>query len=293
MLDSRRLIDPADAHGGNRSRLTRREALAFAAVAALRAVRTSAQEAALEFDGIDHVEFYVSQVQRTRDFLSAVFGTAVLVNASAAKSYVKVGSGYLAFERPRTEGGPLTTDHVSMAIRNIEMPRVHALLDAKGIAYRDYPSGRDTAILDGDGIRTQLSPANGWSLLKPPNFVPDAVVLREQPVFRATGIEHILLNVTDPDAAARFYEKVFGAQSRRLNDRTWFQVGRSRVGLQKTADGEHAGVHHIGVAAEAFNYDLAVARLRALGATVERPEIQGAPAFRDPDGMLVQVNAAA
>jgi catechol 2,3-dioxygenase-like lactoylglutathione lyase family enzyme len=285
------LIDPADTQQGRRSRLTRREALSLAGAAALWVARPSAQEAALEFDGIDHVEFYVSQVQRTRDFLAAVFGTTLLVNATAAKSYVKVGSGYFAFERPRTEGGPLTTDHVSMAIRNIEMPRVHALLDARGIAYRDYPSGRDTAILDGDGISTQLSPPNGWSLLKPPNFAPDAIVLREEPVFRPTGIEHVLLNVTDPDAAARFYAKVFGVESRRLNDRSWFQVGRSRLGLQKTADGDHVGVHHVGVAAEPFAYDVAVARLRALAATVERPEIQGAPSFRDPDGMLVQVKA--
>ncbi len=275
-----------------RQRLTRREALYFVGAAALSAARTSAQEAALEFDGIDHVEFYVSQVQRTRDFLAAVFGPTVLVNATAAKNYVKVGSGYFAFERPRTEGGPLTTDHVSMAIRNIEMPRVHALLDAKGIAYRDYPSGRDTAILDGDGIRTQLSPPNGWSLLKPPNFLPDAAVLREEPVFRATGIEHALLNVTDPDAAARFYEKVFGIESRRSDDRIWFQVGRSRLGLQKTTGGAHSGVHHLGVVAEPFNYDVVVARLHALGATVERPEIQGAPSFRDPDGLLVQVSGA-
>jgi len=287
------LLAAADTRRGSRPRLTRREALSLVAAAALSAARTSAQDAALEFDGIDHVEFYVSQVQRTRDFFAAVFGTTLLVNATAAKNYVKVGSGYFAFERPRTEGGLLTTDHVSMAIRNIEMPRVHTLLDARGIAYRDYPSGRDTAILDDDGIRTQLSPPNGWSLLKPPTFVPDAVVLREEPVFRPTGIEHILLNVTNPDAAARFYQKVFGVASRRSNDRTWFQVGRSRLGLQKTAAGAHAGVHHVGVAAEPFNYDVAVARLRALGASVERPEIQGAPSFHDPDGMLVQVNAIA
>ena len=56
---------------------------------------------------------------------------------------------YLAFEKPRTAGGPLLTDHVSVAIRNIDMARVHALLESRAIAYRDYPSGRDTAILDG------------------------------------------------------------------------------------------------------------------------------------------------
>lgn len=57
--------------------------------------------------------------------------------------------------------------------------------------------------MDADGIRTQLSPENGWSFLKPPTFVPDAVVLQAEPVFRATGIEHVLLNVADPEPPER------------------------------------------------------------------------------------------
>jgi catechol 2,3-dioxygenase-like lactoylglutathione lyase family enzyme len=254
------------------------------------AARPSAQEASLDFDAVDHVEFYVSQVERTRNFFATVFGSTLLKNASAAKSYVKIGSAYMAFERPRTAGGPLTTDHVSVAIRNIEMARVHAFLDSQGIEYRDYPSGRDTAIVDGDGIRTQLSPQNGWSVLKPPTFVTDAVVLQEEAVFRPKGIEHVLLNVADPEASVRFYEKVFGPVSRRNNNRVWFQAGRSRIGLLKTPEGQRPGVNHFCVSAEPFNYDTAVARLAALGAKVEPPELPGAPSFRDPDGMLVQVS---
>ena len=271
-------------------RLTRREVLTAMGAGLLAAGRSAAQNAPLEFDAIDHVEFYVSQVERTRDFFAAVFGSAVLKNASAAKSYLRLGSAYMAFERPRSAGGALTTDHVSVAIRNIEMPKVHAMLDSRGIAYRDYPSGRDTAIVDGDGIRTQLSPENGWSYLKPPTFAPDSVVLREDAIFRPTGIEHVLLNVADPEAAAMFYEKVFGAVSRRNNNRIWFTVGRSRIGLLKTPDGQRAGVNHFCVSAAPFDYNRAVARLAALGATVEPPELPGAPSFRDPDGMLVQVS---
>jgi catechol 2,3-dioxygenase-like lactoylglutathione lyase family enzyme len=251
----------------------------------------SAQEASLEFDAVDHVEFYVSDVERARDFLAKVFGSTLLKNASASKSYVKIGSAYLAFERPRTPGGPLTTDHVSVAIRNIEMARVHAFLDSRGIAYRDYPSGRDTAIVDGDGVRTQLSPENGWSFLKPPTFAPDAVVLQQEAVFRPTGIEHVLLNVADPEASVRFYEKVFGPVAASNNNRVWFRVGRSRLGLLKTPEGQRPGVNHFCVSAEPFNYDAVVARLAALGARVEPPELPGAPSFRDPDGMLVQVSA--
>ena len=270
---------------------TRREALCAIGAALFSAVRPSAQAGPLEFDGIDHVEFYVSQVERTRDFFASVFGNTVLRNASAAKNYLKVGSAYLAFERPRTAGGLLTTDHVSVAIRNIDMTRVHAVLDSHGIPYRDYPSGRDTAVVDGDGIRTQLSPQDGWGFLRPPTVTPDAVVVREEPVFRAAGIEHVLLNVADPEASARFYEKIFGPVALRNNNRIWFRVGRSRVGLLETPDGQRPGVNHFCVSAAPFDYDAVVARLAALSAKVEPPELPGSPSFRDPDGMLVQVSA--
>jgi catechol 2,3-dioxygenase-like lactoylglutathione lyase family enzyme len=271
-------------------RLTRRQAIYTIGAGVFAAARPAAQAATLDFDAVDHVEFYVSEVERTRNFFAALFGNTVLKNASASKSYVRIGSAYLAFERPRIAGGPLITDHVSVAIRNIEMARVHTFLNSRGIAYRDYPSGRDTAIVDADGIRTQLSPENGWSFLKPPTFTPDAVVLEEAPVFRPTGIEHVLLNVADLEASVRFYEKVFGAVSRRDNNRVWFQLGRSRIGLSKTPEGQRPGVHHFCVSVEPFKYDAVVARLAARGATVESPERPSVPTFRDPDGMRVQVS---
>ncbi len=169
------------------------------------------------------------------------------------------------------------------------MAQVHAALDSRGVPYRDYPSGRDTAVVDADGIRTQLSPEDGWSFLRPPTFAPEAVVIREEPVFRPAGIEHVLLNVADPDASARFYEKIFGPVALRRNNRIWFRVGRSRVGLLKTPEGQRHGVNHFCVSAAPFDYDAVVARLTALGAKIEPPELPGAPSFRDPDGMLVQV----
>src|SRR5207237_9194744 len=103
--------------------LTRRDALCAIGAGMFSVVHPSAQEASLQFDAVDHIEFYVSQVERTRDFFARVFDSTILKNASASKNYVKIGSSYMAFERPRTAGGPLTTDHVSVAIRNIEMAR--------------------------------------------------------------------------------------------------------------------------------------------------------------------------
>ena len=264
--------------------VTRRQVLGLVGAGAL-----YAQTSPLQFAALDHIEFYVSDVEKSRDFFVRLFGNTVLKNTSASKKYLKLGSAYMAFERPRTAGGAITVDHFSASIRNMDMARVHAHLEAQGIAYRDYPSGRDTAVTDADGTRTQLSPENGWSVLVPPNFTPESVAVREEPIFRATGIEHILLNVGDPERAAAFYEKIFGPVTSRNNNRTWFQIGGSRLGLLKTPDGQKAGVNHYCVQAEAFDYAAVVKRLEAMGAKVEPAEVAGAPSFRDPDGSLMQV----
>lgn len=243
----------------------------------------------LNFVAIDHIEFYVSNVDRSRDFFVRLFGYTVLRNSTASKRYLKLGAAYMAFERAGTEGGANAVDHISCSIRELDMARLHAHLEARGIPYRDYPSGRDTAITDPDGVRVQLSPENGWRFLTAPNFMPDAVGLKDEPVFRPTGIEHVLLNVTDPERSAVFYEKIFGPVSARANNRIWFQVGLSRIGLRQTPPGQRTGVDHYCVSAEAFSYDLVVQRLQDLGVKVEPAELPGAPSFRDPDGALVQV----
>ena len=259
--------------------LTRRETLGLLAAGTL-----SAQTSPLQFAALDHIEFYVSDVEKSRDFFVRLFGNTVLKNASASKRYLKLGSAYMAFER-----GAIAVNHFSASIRNMDMAKVHAHLEARSIPFRDYPSGRDTAVLDPDGTRTQLSPANGWSILVPPNFTPETVAQPAEPIFRPTGIEHILLNVTDPEASAAFYEKFFGPETLRNNNRIWFQIGASRVGLLKTPDGQRPGVNHYGVQAAAFDYDAVVRRLEAMGARVEPAEVAGAPSFRDPDGSLMQV----
>ncbi len=263
---------------------SRREALLLLGAGAFGARTASAQQK-LEFAALDHIEFYVSNVERSRDFFVPIFGNTLLRNVNLGKRYLKLGAAYMAFEaRPE-----IRVDHFSAAIRNLEMPAVHAFLEARGVAYRDYPSGRDTAVTDADGIRTQLSPEDGWDILKPPNFVPEAVALAGEPVFRPKALDHILLNVADPEASVSFYEKIFGPVSERANNRIWFQVGASRVGLLRTPEAQRAGVHHFCVAVEPFDYDAATRRLAAMGAKVENPDVANAPEFRDPDGSLIQV----
>ena len=241
------------------------------------------------FASLDHVEFSASDLMRTVAFYTRIFGNDLYKNKRVDKHYLKLGPTYLGIDKGVA---PLKIDHHSVGIANLDMAAVHAYLERQGVPYKDYPSGRDTSFIDPDGTKTQLSAEHSWSSMVPNTAAPEEFAIEGPPIFRATGMEHILLNVSDPEKSAEFYARIFGPVSRRNNNRIWFQIGTSRVGLLKTPAGAKAGVNHYCVSAEAFEYAATVKKLEQAGAKMEEPEIAGAPQFRDPDGYLVQVMPA-
>ncbi|HEY2843299.1 MAG TPA: VOC family protein, partial [Bryobacteraceae bacterium] len=153
----------------------------------------------------------------------------MLKNNKTTRRYVQIGASYLAMDK-----GALRVDHFCAGIPTFDVAAVHAILDAKGVPYRDFPSGKDLAVADPDGTRLQLATDKGWALLLGGTASPDtalAEAVAGEPIFRPTGIEHILLNVTDPEKSAAFYEKILGPVTQRNNNRIWFQAGTSRIGL--------------------------------------------------------------
>jgi catechol 2,3-dioxygenase-like lactoylglutathione lyase family enzyme len=120
---------------------------------------------------------------------------------------------------------------------------------------------------------------------------PEASPEVASPIFQPTGLDHILLNVSDLPKSVAFYARIFGpATQPDNNNRTWFQAGKSRIGLLQAPAGTKPGVNYYCVSAAAFNFAAALKNLEEAGARVERPEIAGAPQFHDPDGLLVRVS---
>jgi catechol 2,3-dioxygenase-like lactoylglutathione lyase family enzyme len=266
-------------------RLLRREALGMlgaGAIAVRRAV--AADSPGMHFTALDHVEFLVSDVEKSTAFYARVFGNTVLKNNKTTRRYVKIGASYLAMDK-----GQVHVDHFCAGIPGFDVASVHAALDAKGIAYRDFPSGKDLAVPDPDGTRLQLATDNGWAQLLTGTASPETISIGGEAVFRSKGIDHILLNVTDPEKSAAFYEKILGPVTQRNNNRIWFQAGTGRIGLLKTPAGEKAGVNHYCVSVEKFDYDAAVKKLQQAGVKLDTPEIAGSPDLRDPDGYRVQI----
>jgi catechol 2,3-dioxygenase-like lactoylglutathione lyase family enzyme len=268
---------------------TRRELLALLGAGAV----ASAAEPPLAFTALDHVETSTPDSAKSAAFYARVFGGPVWKNNSTARRYVMLGPCYIAIENGRQ---PLGVDHFSVGIDGYQITDIHNFLDKRGIAYRDYPSGNDLNVTDPDGIHVQLSADNTWSQLKGRTASPEPGGDFGTAIFQPAGLDHILLNVSDPVKSTEFYAKIFGPVTQRntpRNDnRIWFQAGKSRIGLLQTPAGQKPGVNHFCISAAAFDYAAVAKRLAEVSAEVEAPEIAGEPEFRDSDGLLVQVLAA-
>lgn len=271
------------------SRLIGRRAALGALAAAAWAIRKApaATGSGLGPNGIDHVEFPVSNVEKSVAFYTRVFGNTVLKNNKTTRRYVKIGPGFLAMDK----GPEMRVDHFCAGIQGFDVGAVHSYLAEHGIAYKDYPSGRDLYVSDPDGTRLQFGADNSWNQLTAGTASPEAMPDSEEPIFRSTGFDHILLHVSDPEKSEAFYTKVLGPVTQRNNNRTWFQAGKCRIGLLRLPAGQRPGVNHYCVSAAPFNYDAVMKRLEQAGAKLEEPEVKGAPEFRDPDGYLLQVMA--
>jgi catechol 2,3-dioxygenase-like lactoylglutathione lyase family enzyme len=267
--------------------IKRREAiLALGAGAFARWARAAVSDSPLRFTALDHVEISVPDSAKSAALYARVFGGPIWKNNKTPRRYVKLGPAYIAIEQGRE---PFGVDHFSAGIEGYRIADIHSYLDQLGIAYKDYPSGKDLNVTDPDGIHVQLSADNTWSQLQGGTASPEPGDTGAQSIFSPRGLDHILLNVSDPEKSTAFYEKIFGPVARRNNNRIWFQAGRSRVGLLKVPAGQRPGVNHFCVSAASFDYDAATKSLATSSARLEKPEVADAPEFRDSDGLLVQV----
>ncbi len=113
-----------------------------------------------------------------------------------------------------------------------------------------------------------------------------------------TGLNELVLEVADLDAAARFYTEVLGfpVQSR-SEKRVWVLVGeRSRIGLWTPqvgiADGRGGAHVHYAMHVPEADYDAAVATLRERGYDSHEEDFgeSGRAAYvEDPDGNVVEL----
>ena len=267
------------------NRFDRRQAIAM--LGALAAGRSfAAPEQSLQFSALDHVALAVADPAKSAAFYSRIFGGSVLKDKQTSRRYVKVGPCYVAMAPPAQGQEGHRVDHICAGIPGFQTANVKSYLEQRGLAVRESAVGLFVA--DTDGIQVQLFSDNSWNEIQR-TAAPEPISSSGEPIFRPTGLDHLLLRTPDPEKSVAFYEKLFGPVTQRSNGRIWFQAGKSRIGVAAVESGKHVGVDHFCVSSPAFDYAAVTAKLEQAGATVQTPEIAGWPEFRDPDGILVQV----
>jgi catechol 2,3-dioxygenase-like lactoylglutathione lyase family enzyme len=279
-------------------KVSRREALGIlgasaSGAGALMTSKLSAAEPNPHFAALDHVGLTVADSQKTATFFARVFGNVVYKEAMNERRYVKLGPCYAsmapvnaaaAAKRPPPN---YRVDHICPGIHAFDNAAVKRYLESQNVSFRPV-EGFGPFVPDPDGLTIQLWTENSWSLsIK--NSALESQPVTGEPIFQPTGIEHLLVQVTDPETSAKFYEKLFGPVTQRANNRIWFRAGRSRIGLSALPSGQRSGVNHFCVSAAAFDHDAVTKKLQQAGAKLEKPEVAGSPEFRDPNGILVQV----
>ena len=119
-----------------------------------------------------------------------------------------------------------------------------------------------------------------------------AVASQEAPpksTFKATGLDHIALSVTDVARSRAFYEKHLGLtiMSDGGERSCFLHCGKNFVALFRSKE---PAMHHYCYAINDYEPATVVEKLRAVGLTVRRT--QNRVYFDDPDGLEVQVAAA-
>jgi hypothetical protein len=208
----------------------------------------------------------------------------VLKNQRTERRYVRLGSAYIAMD----QGQAVHLDHVCAGIPNFQIADAHQYLTERSVAFRDYPSGRDTAVTEPGGQRLQLAADHGWDLLLTGTAAPETVAIPDAPAFTPLSLESVLLRVPDLQASARFFTQILGEASSQAGDR-WFSVGNSRLGLRAAGS---SGLEFIRVSVRPFATDSAVSVLQKAGArdvkSIARSEVE----FADSDGYRWRVTAS-
>ena len=108
--------------------------------------------------------------------------------------------------------------------------------------------------------------------------------------FRATGLDHVALDVRDVPRSRDFYIKHLGLEVIRESGEDNCFLGSGGGFFLTLFRGEEPGLNHYCYAIEGFDADRAEAKLKAAGLKVRRES--GRIYFDDPDGIEVQVSGS-
>jgi catechol 2,3-dioxygenase-like lactoylglutathione lyase family enzyme len=233
--------------------------------------------------GLEHIGMVVPDVEAATRFYSSVFNPDLQKEKDAPlRYYVMLGSGYIAIgSRPGVTTSKV--DHYCMLVRGYNRELMTKTLAEKGLS-----SATRGVVPDPDGIGLQLIAAPGGP---GPTAVPGGRLVEVEPLVHPSGLDNIVLKVTDPHRSADFYSHFFPKARPPAKDQLAFKAADTRIILRATAAGEPPGVASYSVRVAKYDHAKVSNGLTKLGATLVSKDHTGVLSFRDPNGLTVELKA--
>lgn len=253
--------------------------------------------------GLDHLDVMVPDVEATARFYMGLFNTALHAQAfqGGFRYFVLLGTlnerrevGYLAIGDARGRGTYIGHFCTTVADWRRDSQAVFAGLAEQFAAagFGEFPGSTGFAgvFTDPDGIEIQFLPA-------PDTLVtaaePSELVPWNQGLVTPSGVDHVLLRVSDLERALAWYTIVYG-EPVQSGDRVWFDfpVSGTRLYLEEARYeyGQPTGIAHYGVKVAPFDRAAVSEAVAGLGGTVLPDAFESdALRIRDTDGNIVEL----
>jgi catechol 2,3-dioxygenase-like lactoylglutathione lyase family enzyme len=245
----------------------------------------------LQNSGLDHLSITVPDSLQAATFYARIFDPQVFHERTGVQRYyVRLGAAYIAF-------GPQANvtawiDHIAAGVTafveaDFGNAETKAEIAAAGLA---VPPGTLPMLSDPDKLRLQLVNTTHGLF---DTIMPGGRVTPEPAALIPTGLDHIMVSVTDVGRSVAYYRKLFGAEAStdRNPRRVWFKLADTRLGVEAARAGQKPGFSHFCVKVAGFHRDLVKARLGKLGVSVEPDSEKGTLRFHDLNNLPVEVVA--
>jgi len=250
--------------------------------------------------GLEHFDIIVPDPAASAAFYARIFRTALHQQPlrDTLRYFVLLGDlpadrqvGYIAIGA--AAGRTPAIGHYCTLAKTYDRAGMTRALEAAGFAGVRGAGGLGMWP-DPDGLELQLfQPPAGLVTAA----VPSPLRVDGEGVVTPTGVDHVLLLVSDLERALPYYRLVYGAAAeapRRAGDtRVWFNLARgTRIGLEKVTAGAPR-IGHVAIRTARFDRGAVVARLQELGATVQASADEpDALRFTDRDGIAIELRGA-
>jgi catechol 2,3-dioxygenase-like lactoylglutathione lyase family enzyme len=235
----------------------------------------------LKNTGLEHFGLTVPDAEAAARFYGRIFDTQLFKEKDPPpRFYVRLGISYLAFgQHPET--APFI-DHFCALTDGYERGAARKAMEDVGIT---FGSGALGMAADPDGLKFQI--------LAVPGGLAGTIVAGPR-ISQAVATDHLVLHVSNLEASAAHYKKIFGPELPRTKkpDRAWFQLARTRLALEQVSAGEKPSIHHLSIRVAGFDSKTAAAKLKQAKIEVTSSSAQ-AVMFKDLNGIEMEIQGHA